>query len=93
MLIPMICLPARGQLSVDMSYRGDDVGNPAYPAKGAQRGSAKHKDTYYFTGLHLTYRIGSGMVEEIIGGGGAEGKTVPVALSMFIKKVRQIEEI
>ena len=55
---PADLLAAKGQLSVDMSYRGDDVGNPAFPAKGVQRGSSKHKDTYYFTGLHLTYRLG-----------------------------------
>lgn len=55
---PADLLAARGQLSVDMSYRGDDVGNPVYPAKGAVRGGPKHNDTYYFTGLHLTYRLG-----------------------------------
>ena len=57
---PNDLLAGKGQLSVDMSYRGDDVGNPAYPAKGAQRGSAKYKDTYYFTGVHLSYRLGGG---------------------------------
>jgi opacity protein-like surface antigen len=57
---PVDLLAARGQLAVDMSYRGDDVGNPTYPAKGAGRGGPNHNDTYYFTGLHLTYRLGSG---------------------------------
>lgn len=66
---PADLLAGRGQLSVDMSYRGDEVGNPGYPAKGAQRGSAKHKDTYYFTGLHLSYRLGGGNS----GGGGLFG--------------------
>jgi len=56
---PADLLAAKGQLSVDMSYRGDDVGNPVYPAKGAGRGGPNHNDTYYFTGLHLTYRLGS----------------------------------
>ncbi len=62
-------LAAKGQLAVDMAYRGDEVptGSPVYPAKDQQRGSAKAKDYYYFTGLHLTYRIGSG------GGGGYGG--------------------
>ncbi len=55
---PADLLAARGQLAVDMSYRGDDVGYPVYPAKGAGRGGPKHNDTYYFTGLHLTYRLG-----------------------------------
>ena len=55
-------LADRGQLAVDMSYRGDELpgGNPNYPAKGAQRGGVKHKDSYYFLGLHLTYRLGTG---------------------------------
>lgn len=59
---PADLLAAKGQLSVDMSYRGDELpgGNPNYPAKGAQRGGVKHKDSYYFLGLHLTYRLGSG---------------------------------
>ncbi len=54
-------LAGRGQLAVDMSYRSDEVGgSPVYPAKGAQRGGAKVKDYYYFTGIHLTYRLGAG---------------------------------
>jgi Domain of unknown function (DUF6089) len=50
---------ARGQLAVDMSYRGDELpnGNPNYPTKSTQRGGAKYKDWYYFFGLHLTFRI------------------------------------
>jgi hypothetical protein len=59
---PADLLAARGQLAVDMSYRGDEVagGDPNYPVKDAQRGSPRYKDFYYFTGIHLTYRIGSG---------------------------------
>jgi hypothetical protein len=59
---PADLLAAKGQLAVDMSYRGDELpgGNPNYPAKGAQRGGVKHKDSYYFLGLHLTYRLGTG---------------------------------
>lgn len=59
---PADLLAAKGQIAVDMSYRGDELpgGNPNYPAKGAQRGGEKHKDSYYFLGLHLTYRLGSG---------------------------------
>lgn len=50
---------AKGAQAVDMSYRGDDLpgGSFIYPAKGAQRGSPNFKDIYYFTGIHLTYRI------------------------------------
>jgi hypothetical protein len=57
---PADLLAARGQLAVDMSYRGDEIpnGNQAYPVKGFQRGGSDIKDFYYFTGLHLTYRLG-----------------------------------
>lgn len=71
---PNELLVAKGQLAVDMSYRGDDVGNPGYPAKGAQRGSAKRNDTYYLTGLHLTYRLGSNSGGNGIFGGGKRNK-------------------
>ena len=71
-------LAARGQLAVDMSYRGDEIGgDPNYPAKGAQRGSPKHKDYYYFTGLHLTYRLG-GSGDGLFGGGNKSRTGCPV---------------
>jgi hypothetical protein len=59
---PNDLLAAKGQLAVDMSYRGDELpgGNPNYPSKGAQRGGATHKDWYYFLGLHVTYRLSGG---------------------------------
>ena len=65
---PNDLLAARGQLAVDRSDRGDEVpsGSPAYPTKGDQRGGEKSKDYYYFSGLHLTYRLGAG-------GGGSNG--------------------
>ena len=69
-------LAAKGQLAVDMSYRGDEtIGSPFYPSKGTQRGSPKAKDYYYFTGLHLTYKIGSasGGYGRGIKGGGRTG--------------------
>lgn len=54
-------LAAKGQKAVDLAYRSGEVptGNVAYPAKGEQRGGAKEKDWYYFTGLHLTFRLGA----------------------------------
>lgn len=63
---PADLLAAKGQLAVDMSYRGDEVtgGSLIYPSKTDQRGNSKLKDIYYFTGIHLTYKFGSG------GGGG-----------------------
>jgi opacity protein-like surface antigen len=58
---PADLLAQRGQQAVDYSYRGDEVegGDPAYPTKGAQRGGAQQKDLYYFTGLTLSFRLGS----------------------------------
>jgi hypothetical protein len=59
---PADLLAARGQQAVDYSYRSDEVagGNAVYPEKGTQRGSEKQKDLYYFTGLHLTFKLGGG---------------------------------
>lgn len=52
---------AKGQIALDMSYRSDEAGGSlTYPAKGSLRGSPKNDDYYYFTGLHLTYRLGAG---------------------------------
>ena len=63
-------LAAKGPLAVAMSYRGDEVpgGDPAYPSKNSMRGSPKSKDWYYFSGIHLTYKLGGGD-----GGGGGYG--------------------
>jgi len=46
----------RGQLAVDVSYRGDefDPSNP-YPLEGAARGNPSHNDNYYTTTFTLTY--------------------------------------
>jgi hypothetical protein len=67
-------LAAKGQKAVDMAYRGDEIpgGSPTYPQKDAQRGSPKHNDYYYFGGLHITYRLGSG--GGMFGGGGKKNQ-------------------
>ena len=54
-------LAYKGPQAVDLAYRGDEVsfGNPTYPAGGAQRGGAKLKDWYYFTGINISLRLGS----------------------------------
>ncbi len=59
---PNDLLANRGPLSVDLSYREDEMpgGNPIYPSKGDQRGSPKYKDYYYFSELHLIYRLPEG---------------------------------
>lgn len=53
---------AKGQLAVDLAYREDELpnGDPRYPAKGETRGSPKYKDYYYFTGLHLIFKLPEG---------------------------------
>jgi hypothetical protein len=52
----------KGQQSVDLSYREDELpfGDLNYPPKGETRGSPKYKDYYYFTGLHLVFSLPSG---------------------------------
>jgi len=56
-------LAYRGQASVDMAYRGDEVSGKltpgTYPVDGTIRGSDKHKDWYGFSGFTLTYRLGN----------------------------------
>lgn len=55
-------LKARNQQAVNLAFRGDELpgSTQTYPARGEPRGSAKSKDYYYFTGLHLTFNLGSG---------------------------------
>ncbi len=52
----------RGQTSVDLAYRGDELkdGTLTYPADGTKRGSSKYKDWYYFSGITATIKIPSG---------------------------------
>jgi hypothetical protein len=66
---PNDLLAAKGWESVELSYRGDEApgGNLMYPLKGITRGSPKYKDYYYFSGLHLTFRLPGG---DDGGGGG-----------------------
>lgn len=48
----------RGQQAVDMAFRGDELKTGLnYPADGTQRGSAKSKDWYYFSGINLSIRL------------------------------------
>jgi hypothetical protein len=63
----------RGEIAAALAYRGDEVpgGNPVYPLKGEQRGSAQQKDLYYLTGLTVSFRLGDGGLG---GGGGGRRK-------------------
>lgn len=48
----------RGQQAVELAFRGDELKTGlSYPADGSQRGSAKSKDWYYFSGLNLSIRL------------------------------------
>lgn len=53
-----ILLTNRGQQAVDLAFRGDELKTGlVYPADGNQRGSAKSKDWYYFSGINLSIRL------------------------------------
>lgn len=71
-------LAARGPKAVELAYRAGELpgGNTTYPTKGAQRGGSNQQDIYYFTGLHLTYRLGSG--GGFMGGGNTKNLGCPV---------------
>jgi hypothetical protein len=66
-----ILLANRGQQAVDLAYRGDELKTGlAYPADGSQRGSARSKDWYYFSGVTLSIRLnGNGNGGNGSGGG------------------------
>lgn len=48
----------RGSTAVELAYRGNELKNGGpYPPAGSIRGSAKNKDSYYFTTLTLSLRL------------------------------------
>jgi hypothetical protein len=56
-----LLLGNRGQQAVNMAFRGGELKTGlTYPADGAQRGSAKSKDWYYFSGFTISYRLHNG---------------------------------
>jgi hypothetical protein len=53
-------LANRGQLAVDLAFRGDELKTGlSYPAGGSQRGKVENKDWYYFSGFILSIRLPS----------------------------------
>ncbi len=67
-----LLLANRGQLAVDLAFRGDELKTGlTYPAGGSQRGGSKFKDWYYFTGIQMSYLLGTGNA----GRGGGNSKT------------------
>ncbi len=57
---PNILLANRGAKAVELAYRGGELKNAAPYPTGDNRGSAKYKDWYYFTGITTSIRLGSG---------------------------------
>jgi hypothetical protein len=51
-----LLLDLKGQQSVDLAYRGDEVGAGTYPSGGTLRGNAKSKDGYYYIAVTYTVR-------------------------------------
>lgn len=77
-------LAARGQLAVDMAYRGHEVGAGPYPAAGATRGNSKYNDAYVFVGLTVTYRFWFDKYKQIAGlPGSRKGKKVGCPANRF----------
>jgi Domain of unknown function (DUF6089) len=67
-----LLLANRGSQAVDLAFRGDELKTGlTYPADGTQRGGAKFKDWYYFTGVQVSYLLGTGSG----GKGGGKSKT------------------
>ena len=53
-------LANRGQQAVSLAYRGNELKNGSpYPPAGNPRGGAKYKDWYYFSGINMSFRLGS----------------------------------
>ena len=53
-----ILLANRGQQAVELAFRSDELKTGlGYPADGSQRGSAKYKDWYYFSGINICIRL------------------------------------
>lgn len=74
-------LAERGPTAVQYAYRSDELPghkSDAYPADGFPRGSAAHKDWYYFTGVTLTFNLN--------GGNGLFGNALRQLRCPFIKK-------
>jgi hypothetical protein len=57
---PDVLLQGRGQLAVDLAFRGDEVSNVQYPTNEPKRGNPKDKDWFYYVGITLGINIYSG---------------------------------
>ena len=56
-----LLLASKGQQSVDLAFRGGELKSGiTYPSDGTTRGNPKSKDWYYFTGLTVSFNLGTG---------------------------------
>lgn len=55
-------LEGHGQESLRFSFRANEnpLGRSTYPSEGEVRGNPGKKDSYYFTGIHFTFRMPGG---------------------------------
>ncbi|ULQ57640.1 PorT family protein [Flavihumibacter rivuli] len=82
---PAALLAERGPKAVELSYRGGELkdGNPNYPADGTVRGGSKVKDWYYFQGITVGVRLGSGSGPFSGGGGGKRSRQTDCPRNVF----------
>jgi hypothetical protein len=66
---PNLLLANRGPKSVELAYRESELKNGLPYQTGENRGGAKFKDWYYFTGITTSIRLGNGN-----GRGGSQSK-------------------
>ncbi len=54
-----VLLAGRGQVGVDLAFRGDELKTDPqpYPAGGALRGNSKYNDLYYFGQVKISFRM------------------------------------
>ena len=72
-------LANNGQRAVDLAFRGDELKTGlTYPNPNTIRGNPKSKDWYYFTGLGVSFRLGTGNSNGGSGGGGKPKTGCPV---------------
>ncbi len=60
---------ARGQLAVDMAYRGDEINAGPYPGAGAQRGNPGSKDSWYYLSITFGIRLFGSRYTDVTGSG------------------------
>lgn len=58
--LPDVLLQGRGQLAVDLAFRGDEISNLRYPTNESIRGNPNNKDWFYYVGITLGININTG---------------------------------